>query len=122
MRVDSVASMTDTSDVGWILVSNNLENSLRLTGVVHHVDGCNLSNGRNQLVRIPTEEATGLQHCMRCEAALGQRDQVSRPTEGIKVEVRVSDVVLTQVDRRAAESGLTRAAMLRSLIEAGLAG
>lgn len=121
MRTVSVGGMANTPGYGWILVSNNLENSLRLTGVVHHVDGCNLSNGRNQLVRIPTEKTIGMQHCMRCEAALGHRDPVSRPSEGVKVEVRVPMEVLAQVDRRAAESGLTRAATLRSLIEAGLA-
>ena len=71
--------------------------------------------------RIPTETTIGMQHCMRCEAALGHRDPVSRPSEGVKVEVRVPMEVLAQVDRRAAKSGLTRAATLRSLIEAGLA-
>jgi hypothetical protein len=112
--------MAKTQGEGWILVSNNFDNSLRLTGVVHHVDGCNLSNGRNQLIRIANAEAATMQHCMRCEAALGHRDPVSRPPEGTKVEVRLPADVLAEVDQRAAASGRTRAATLRALIETGL--
>ncbi|WP_420627016.1 CopG family transcriptional regulator [Candidatus Poriferisodalis sp.] len=111
---------TSPSD-GWILVSNNLDNSLELTGIVHHVDGCGMNNGRNQLVPVTANQLAGMKHCLRCEAVLGIREPVSRPTEGTKVEVRLPPDVLADVDRLAQASRATRAATLRSLIEAGLA-
>lgn len=106
---------------GWTLVSNNFDNSLKLTGIVHHVDGCGMNNGRNQLVPIDASRAAGMTHCLRCESALDLRDTVSRPTEGTKVEVRLAPSVLADVDHLAQTTGATRAATLRSLIEAGLA-
>lgn len=106
---------------GWILVSNNHDNSLPLTGTVHHVDGCGASNGRNQLLAVTADAAAGLRHCDHCEARLGIRPPVSRPREGTKVEFRLPEDALAGVDRLAAASGQARAAMLRSLIEFALA-
>lgn len=126
MRLSSFARMATgfagtSPAAGWTLVSNNLDNSLELTGIVHHVDGCGMNNGRNQLVSIDASQSAGMTHCLRCEAMLGIRDPVSRPPEGTKVEVRLPPDTLTDVDRLAQQSGATRAATLRSLIEAGLA-
>ncbi|MGZ5367659.1 MAG: ribbon-helix-helix protein, CopG family [Aeromicrobium sp.] len=105
---------------GWTLVSNSRENSLELTGVVHHVHGCGMNNGRNALFSIDVEAAQNLVHCQRCEAKLGLRPSVSRPQEGIKVEVRLQSDVLERIDEHAARTGATRAATIRSLIVIGL--
>ena len=126
MRLVRLGDMTTTSPTtsptdDWVLVSNNLDNSLELTGVVHHIDGCGMNNGRNQLVTVTADQSAGMKHCLRCEAVLGVGAPVSRPTEGTKVEVRLPPDVLADVDRLARSSGATRAATLRSLIEAGLA-
>lgn len=114
-------TLADTSPAdGWTLVSNNLNNSLEPTGIVHHIDGCGMNNGRNQLVSIDVSQSAGMTHCLRCEAMLGIRDPVSRPPVGAKVEVRLPPDTLVGVDRLAQATGATRAATLRSLIEAGL--
>ena len=104
----------------WILVSNSRENSLELTGVVHHVNGCGMNNGRNKLFPIEVAAARDLVHCQRCEAKLGLRPNVSRPQEGIKIEVRLPPDVLARIDERADLTGTTRAATIRSLIAWGL--
>ena len=69
---DMACAYADASpNCDWVLVSNNRANSLRLTGIVHHVNGCGVNNGRNQLFKIPADEAAELKHCMRCEAMPG---------------------------------------------------
>ena len=105
---------------GWILVSNSRKNSLKLTGIVHHVNGCGMNNGRNALFPIEVEAARDLVHCQRCEAKLNLRPNVSRPPEGIKIEVRLPPDVLERIDERAELTGTTRAATIRSLIAWGL--
>jgi len=105
---------------GWVLVSNNEEGTLQLTNIVHHIDGCGMNNGRNVLGKISPEEARWKKHCLRCEAKLGNRSPVARPTEGKKVEVRLNDQLLAGVDAHASSMGLTRADALREIITAGL--
>lgn len=45
-----------------------------------------------------------------------------RPATGTRVEVRLPDEILASVDTRAEADGITRAALIRRLVEAGLAG
>jgi hypothetical protein len=126
MRLYTLPGMTTPSlhapAAGWVLVSNNADSTLEPTGVVHHSNGCRMSNGRNKLFEVPAAETANMAHCMRCEAVLGISDApVARPSEGTKVEVRLPADILAEIDRRARSANRTRAAKLRSLISAGLA-
>ena len=105
---------------GWNLVSTNSEGTAQPTGVVHHANGCSMDNGRNKLVSIPVEQATWMKHCQRCEARMGNRPSVARPYEGKKVEVRLNDNLLSQVDTHAGKHSLSRAEALREIIATGL--
>lgn len=107
-------------DDGWVLVSDATERHLPTTGVVHHIDGCALNNGRNRLRPGTTEELRQARHCARCEARLAQDTLPARPVVGTKVEVRLPDDVLSRVDALASRRAESRAAVLRGLVIAGL--
>jgi hypothetical protein len=114
------SSIIHSDHDGWVLLSDALNRHLRPTDVVHHVNGCNLSNGRNRLRPGEPEELVGKSHCLRCEAKLGLDVRVSRPSEGIKVEVRLRPDVVSRIDVIARERGQSRAAALRELITGAL--
>jgi hypothetical protein len=88
--------------------------------VVHHVDGCDISDGRNRLRVGNPEELVGKVHCLRCDARLGLGSRVGRPKEGVKVELRLAEDVLKRVDAAAVKQGQSRAATLRALITSAL--
>jgi hypothetical protein len=112
--------MTATADDGWMLVSDANERHLPTTGIVHHIDGCGVNNGRNRLRPGTSEELRGAHHCARCEARLARGTLPARPVVGTKVEVRLPDEVLSRVDALATRREESRAAVLRGLVIAGL--
>jgi hypothetical protein len=109
-----------TEDDGWVLVSDAVGRHLPPTGVVHHVNGCGLNNGRNRLRPATEDELKGPRRCARCEARLATGSLPARQVVGTKVEVRLPDEVVTGLDSLAARRGETRAAVLRKLVITGL--
>ncbi len=59
-------------EAGWVLLSDAVDHHLQPTDIVHHVSGCNMSNGFSKLRRGTPAELQGKRHCKNCEAKLAR--------------------------------------------------
>jgi hypothetical protein len=111
---------SSTGDTGWVLVSDAVGRHFPTTGVLHHVNGCGLDNGRNRLRPATEDEHEDARRCARCEARIATGSLPARAVVGTKDEVRLLDEVVASLDSLAAQRGESRAAVLRELVITGL--
>ncbi len=113
--------MKQTLTNGWSLVSDAKGHHLRTTGVVHHINGCQVNNGRNRLREALPNDLLGASRCQRCERMLAGAALPARPVVGTKIEVRLPDDALNRLDAMARLRSVSRAEIIRELIHGGLA-
>jgi hypothetical protein len=113
--------MNQTRNDGWTLVSDAKGHHLRTTGVVHHINGCQVNNGRNRLREALSDDLVGASRCQRCERILTGAALPARPVVGTKVEVRLPDDTLNRLDAIAKLRSVSRAEIIREMVVAGLA-